>query len=60
MDDFILIIHQWIDILVELIDVRDPKAAEVMEYLTGLHGVGTHIYMTHLTKKVCVTIHVQL
>ena len=56
MDDFILIIRQWIDILVELIDVRDPKAAEVMEYLTGLHGMGTHIYMTHLTKKVCVTI----
>ena len=56
MDNFILIIHQWIDILVELIDVRDPKAPEVMEFLAGLHGMGTDIYMTHLTKKVCVTI----
>ena len=54
MDNFILIIYQWIDILVEMIDVRHPKAPEVMEFLTGLHGMGTHLYMTHLTEKVCM------
>ena len=56
MDDFTQIIHQWIDILVELIDVKHPKAPEVMEFLTGLHDMGTHLYMTHLTEKVCMIV----
>ena len=50
LEEFTHIIHQWIDILVELIDVMHPKAPEIMSHLTG---IGTDMYVTYLTEKVC-------
>ena len=49
-------IHQWINILVELIDVMHPKAPEVMSHLTGF---GTDMYVTYLTEKVCNVISIK-
>ena len=50
IEEFIPTIHQWIDILVELIDVMHPNAPEVMTFLAGTR---TRMYVSHLTEKVC-------